>query len=70
MYFVLEFKLIDAKELVPLQTLIDSMMGQDKAKLIAPGSVAAASGAPAAVASSPTAASPSGADDDEVVRSN
>jgi hypothetical protein len=32
MYFVIEFKLIDSKELAPLQHLIDSMMGADKTK--------------------------------------
>jgi len=32
-YFVLEFKLIDAKELAPMQSLIDGMLGADKAKL-------------------------------------
>ena len=33
-YFVLEFKLVDSKELSPLQELIDSMMGRDKQKLM------------------------------------
>ena len=67
-YFVLEFKLVDSKELSPLQELIDSMMGGDKQKLMGASGSSAAASSPAA-ASAP-AASPTAAEDDACVVKN
>lgn len=67
-YFVLEFKLVDSKELSPLQELIDSMMGQDKQKLMGASGSSAAASSPAA-ASAPVA-SPTAAEDDACVVKN
>jgi len=61
MYFVLEFKLVDAKELAPCKELIDKMMGEDKQKLQPTSS----SSSSAAASSSPTVPE----EDEEVVRS-
>jgi len=72
MYFVLEFKLVDSKELTPLQELIDSMMGQDKQKLMSQGGSAAAAGAGAGASAAAAASSPvaGGEDDACVVKNN
>jgi len=67
-YFVLEFKLVDSKELSPLQELIDSMMGGDKQKLMGASGSSAPASSPAA-ASAPVA-SPTAAEDDACVVKN
>lgn len=66
-YFVLEFKLVDAKEMTPLQELIDTMMGADKSKMMQ-HSPASGSARQAASASSPMASPPPMDDDSEIVR--
>lgn len=65
-YFVLEFKLVEPKELSPLQELIDSMMGQDKTKLM--GGAGAGAGAPSEAASSSSAAAVDGDDEACVIK--
>jgi hypothetical protein len=62
-------QLVDAKELTPLQELIDSMMGQDKQKLMQ-GSGGASAQPAAASAAAAAAASPVAADDDACVVKN
>lgn len=60
-YFVHEFKLIDAKELQPLKDLIDSLMGKDNKESSTGGSSAAAAAASSSSSGSASANSNSSA---------
>ena len=57
---------MEAKELSPLQELIDSMMGQDKTKLM--GATSSGAGAPSEAASSSSAAAVDGDDEACVIK--